>query len=216
MFLHKQSKRQSFEAPASPPKTIKKNRENLMTDKVLTGKKILIMVSNGVDESVMSAVQREMLKTGAVIKTCGTEPGLVNSWNNNTWGLYFPVDQQLGITLGADFDCLVVPSGTRGIAKLATNPHAERIVASFITAGKHMAFLGNAVELLAKTKLAEGWTVSGPESVMETMTTAGAKWDEEFICTHNTLMTGDCADLAGFIQSMIQHFAGAGEMKQAA
>ena len=187
-----------------------------MTDKALTGKKILIMVSNGVDEGCMSVVQREMLKTGATIKTCGTEPGLVNSWNNNAWGLYFPVDQQLGITLGADFDCLVVPSGSRGIQKLSTNPHAERIIASFITAGKPMAFMGSAVELLAKTKLAEGWTVSGPESMMDIMVAAGAKWDEEFICTHNALMTGDCADMPGFIQAMIAHFADKPEMKQAA
>ncbi len=187
-----------------------------MTDKALTGKKILIMVSNGVDESVMSAVQREMLKIGATLKTCGTEPGLVNSWNNNAWGLYFPVDQQISVTLGADFDCLVVPSGTRGIQKLATNPHAERIIASFITAGKPMAFMGNAVELLAKTKLAEGWTVSGPESVMDAMTAAGAKWDEEFICVHNGLMTGDCTDLGAFIAAMVEHLAGPAELKQAA
>ena len=188
-----------------------------MTDKALTGKKILIMVSNGVDEGCMSVVQREMLKTGAAIKTAGTEPGLVNSWNNNTWGLYFPVDQQISLTLGADFDCLIVPSGTRGIQKLSTNPHAERIIASFITAGKPMAFMGSAVELLAKTNLAEGWTVSGPENMMDIMIAAGAKWDEEFICVHNALMTGDCADMPGFIQAMIAHFAAAApELKQAA
>lgn len=187
-----------------------------MTDKALTGKKILIMVSNGVDESVMSAVQREMLKTGATLKTCGTEPGLVNSWNNNAWGLYFPVDQQIGITLGADFDALIVPSGTRGIAKLASNPHAERIIASFVTAGKPMAFMGNAVELLAKTKLADGWTVSGPESLMDTMTAAGAKWDEEFICTSANLLTGECTDIGAFITAIISHFADKTELKQAA
>ena len=200
----------------SHPTISKNNREKIMTDKALSGKKILIMVSNGVDEASMSTVQREMLKTGAIIKTAGTEPGLVNSWNNNAWGLYFPVDQQISLTLGADFDCLVVPSGTRGIQKLSTSPHAERIIASFITAGKPMAFMGSAVELLAKTNLAQGWTVSGPESMMDTMTAAGAKWDEEFLCTHNALLTGDCTDIAGFIKAMITHFEGTPELKVAA
>jgi hypothetical protein len=120
------------------------------------------------------------------------------------------------MTLGADFDCLIVPSGTRGVQKLAGSAHSERIISSFITAGKPMAFMGNAVELLAKTKLAEGWTVSGPESRMETMTAAGAKWDDEFLCTHNGLLTGDCKDIAAFIQAMIAHFAGQAEMRQAA
>ena len=61
-------------------------------DQSLHGMKILILVSNGVDEGSMSNIQRELLKTGASIKTVGIESGLVNSWNNNAWGLYFPVD----------------------------------------------------------------------------------------------------------------------------
>lgn len=187
-----------------------------MNDKALSGKKILILVSNGVDEAVMSAVQREMLKTGATIKTVGTESGLVNSWNNNAWGLYFPVDQQIGVTLGADFDCLVVPSGSRGIQKLAGNPHAERIISSFVTAGKPMAFMGNAVELLAKTGLAKGWRLTGPADSQQIMAGANAQWEGTTECTHNALLTGDCADLQGFIRSMIAHFEGATEMKAAA
>lgn len=178
-----------------------------MSDKPLTGKKIIVLVSNGVDENVMSIVQREMVKTGAIIKTVGTESGLVNSWNNNQWGLYFPVDQQIGQTLGADFDGIIVPSGSRGILKLATNAHAERILASFLTSGKPMAFLGNAVELLAKTNLAKGLKVSGPEAAEPVMTAAGAIWEQEAECISGPLMTGECADVTAFVHNMIAHFA---------
>jgi len=174
----------------------------------LQGKKIMVLVSNGVDESVMSTVMREMIKTGATIKTVGTEPGLVNSWNNNSWGLYFPVDQQIGQTLGADFDALIVPSGTRSVVKLAASAHAERILASFVTSGKPMAFMGNGVELLVKTSLAKGWNVSGPESVHQIMTGAGAIWNDGPTCTHNALFTGDCEDISAFISGMIAHFGG--------
>lgn len=187
-----------------------------MSEQQLTNKRVMILVSNGVDESVMSLVQREMLKTGATIKTVGTETGLVNSWNDNSWGLYFPVDQQIGQTLGSDFDCLIVPSGTRSVQKLAATPHAERIISSFITAGKPMAFMGNAVELLVKTGLASGWNVTGPESVHQVMTGAGAKWSGETVCTHNALMTGVCEDVEAFVQSMIGHFAQDAQMQAAA
>lgn len=187
-----------------------------MSEQQLANKRIMILVSNGVDESVMSLVQREMLKTGATIKTVGTESGLVNSWNDNAWGLYFPVDQQIGQTLGSDFDCLIVPSGTRSVQKLSTTPHSERIISSFITAGKQMAFMGNAVELLVKTGLASGWNVTGPESVHQVMTGAGAKWTGETTCTHNALLTGACEDVEGFIQAMIAHFAQDVEMQAAA
>lgn len=119
----------------------------------LAGQKVLILASSGVEESSMSSLQRDLLKAGAVIKTVATEPGLVNSWNGtaSTWGLYFPVDIQISQALGADFDILVVPNGSRSIQKLAANPHAERIVSSFVMSKKPMGFLSDAIDLLDKT-----------------------------------------------------------------
>jgi protease I len=117
----------------------------------LAGKKVLILVSNGVDEAAMSTVQRELLKVGAIVKTVGAAPGLVNSWGDNAWGLYFPVDLPVSQALGADFDFLVVPSGARSVKKLAENPHTERIIGSFIAAKKPMYFMGDAEELVTRT-----------------------------------------------------------------
>lgn len=187
----------------------------------LSDRKILVLVANGVEEGVMSSVQRELIKTGATVKTVGTESGLVNSWNKDAgpmgaWGLYFPVDQQIGQTLGADFDALIVPAGTRAIQKLSTNPHAERIIMSFIMAQKPMVFMGDAVELLAMTKLAKDWNVGGPDRSEQTMIAAGANWQGSSETIHNTLMTGDMNDMAGFITRMIAHLGGKVEMKAAA
>ena len=120
-------------------------------EKPLTNTKILVMVANGVDQDSLSAVQRALVNTGATVKTAGMESGLVNSWNNNTWGMFFPIDQQLGMTLGADYDVLVVPSGARGIQKLSTSPHCERILSSFLTAQRTVVLMGDASTLLSKT-----------------------------------------------------------------
>lgn len=147
---------------------------------LLNGKKVLILVSSGVEEAAMSNIQRELLKEGAIIKTVGTEPGLVNSWNNNSWGLYFPVDIQINQALGADFDLLVIPGGSRSIAKLSANPHSERIVGSFVAARKPVCAMDEAVQL-----------INGHD------------------CTHVPLLTGEAKDdVIGFVQKMIAHFAG--------
>lgn len=148
----------------------------------LNGKKVLILVSNGVEEAAMSVVQRDLLKEGATIKTIGTEPGLVNSWNGatNNWGLYFPVDIQINQALGSDFDLLVVPGGSRSIAKLSENPHAERIIGSFVAARKPVCMMDEAVQLL-----------------------------EGHDCTRVPLLTGAAKeDTQGFVDQMIAHFAG--------
>lgn len=184
----------------------------------LSGRKVLVLVSNGVDEAVMSTVQRDLLKTGATVKTVGTETGLVNSWNNETngWGLYFPVDQQIGQTLGSDFDVLIVPAGARSVQKLAGNPHAERIISSFITAGKQMVFMGDAVELLAKLDMAKGRTVTGPERSHQILVAAGANWSGETETVDGMLMTGEGSDISAMIQGMIVHLAGVNVEEQQA
>lgn len=176
----------------------------------LSGRKVLVLVSNGVDEAVMSTVQRDLLKSGAAVKTVGTETGLVNSWNGETngWGLYFPVDQQIGQTLGSDFDVLIVPSGARSIQKLGANPHAARIISSFVTAGKPMVFMGDAVELLAKIDMAKGLTVTGPERSHQILVAAGANWSGETETVDGMLMTGEGVDTASLIQSMIVYLSG--------
>jgi protease I len=211
----------SSSATALILKIINNNKGVSMPNSLQT-RKILVLVSNGVDEAVMSSVQRELVKTGAIVKTVGTESGLVNSWNGaaangGSWGLYFPVDQHIGVTLGADFDALIVPSGARSIQKLGQTPHAERILASFIMAQKPMAFIGDAVELLAKTELAKGWTVSGPEKSQVIMEAAGAEWKAGGGATvHNILMTGASDDMLGMINEMLVHLAQTAEMKAAA
>ena len=151
----------------------------------LNGKKVLVLVSNGVDEKAVSIVQRDLLKAGATIKTVGTEPGLINSWNGKDWGIYFAVDTQISAILGSDFDMMVVPSGERSVAKLSVNPHCERIVSSFVSIQKPVCLMGNAVELLDKTG-----------------NSAAAEW----------VMSGDCSgDVESFVAKMVEYFAGSAE-----
>ena len=158
----------------------------------LNGKKVLVLVSSGVDETAMSMLQRELIQEGATVKTVGTEQGLVNSWNDKAWGLYFPVDIQISLALGSDFDLLIVPNGARSIQKLSVNPHAERILSSFIVAQKPMCLMGDAAELLVKT---------------------GHEEHEE----NENVMTGECIDeIPAFLQKMIVHFVGEEPMKIAA
>jgi len=158
----------------------------------LNGKKALILVSSGVDETAMSMLQRELLNEGATIKTVGTEPGLVNSWNDKAWGLYFPVDIQISLALGSDFDLLIVPNGERGIKKLSANPHAERILSSFLVAQKPVCLMDDALELLIKTGHAEHEKSAN-------------------------VMTGECVgEIPAFLQKMIEHFVGDESIKIAA
>lgn len=183
----------------------------------LTGKKIMILTASGVEESELVAIQRELVKTGAVVQTVATEQGLVNCWNKISWGLYFPVDAHISTTLAADYDALVVPGGKRSITKLAGNPHSERIMSGFMAAKKPVVMMGDAVELLAAVKLADDITLGGAEDSRAVVTEAGAKWDESAVVVDGHVMSGDTAgDMEAFVAKILQHLAGQDDMKAAA
>ena len=111
----------------------------------LAGKKIAVLVANGFDENQMAEIQRALTKAKAVIKTIAPEQGVVNGWQGEGWGHYFPVDVQINEALGSDFDMLVVPGGERGAEKLKGSLHTRRIIGHFLEAGKPIAAIGAGV-----------------------------------------------------------------------
>lgn len=140
----------------------------------LASKSILLLVANGVDEIQLTEIQRALTKAGAKICTAASEQGVVNSWHGNGWGHYFPVDRQIGETLGSDFDGLVLPGGERAAAKLKQNLHARRIINHFLDANKPVAAIGAGVSLLALgTRIADR-TMAAPEEMQADLKAMGA------------------------------------------
>ncbi len=157
---------------------------------ILTGKTIAFLVASGFAETEFSGLQRALAQVGARSLTIAPESGLVNGWNETTkttedgksitmgdWGHYHPVDQQLGDTLAADLDAVIVPGGTRSLSKLATNLHVVRIVKHAIDSEKPVLLFGAAAELIQ--------TYAGvPQSVSvitdtNTQAAEGSSWVEQ-------------------------------------
>ncbi|MDB5364115.1 MAG: peptidase [Rhodospirillales bacterium] len=186
-------------------------------EKPLAGKKVAILIANGFDEIVMTDAQRALLAAGATVKTISPENGLSNGWHGTGWGHYFPVDTGIAEALSADFDMLIVPDGTRGILKLAGTAHSKRIVRGFLDADKPVALKGAAVELLALSDRAQGRTVAVEGELAAKLSEAGAKASGEAQTIDNVLLTAtEAAETAGFIAGLIELFASAPELRDAA
>ena len=83
----------------------------------LAGKNVAILAANGFDENQMTEIQRALTKAKVTIRTISPEQGVVNGWQGDGWGHYFPVDVQINAALGSDFDMLVLPGGERSVKK---------------------------------------------------------------------------------------------------
>lgn len=137
-----------------------------------TGRSVLILVANGIDEVQLTEMQRALTKAGAKFCTAAPEQGLVNSWHDNAWGHYFPVDRSIGEVLGSDFDVLVLPGGERAATKLKQNLHTRRIVNHFIDANKPISAIGAGVALVALATRCAGRMVAATESLVPELTAA--------------------------------------------
>ncbi len=158
--------------------------------KALLGQKLAVLVANGFCEKDLTEMQRALMKTGANVRIVGMDQGLVNSWNENGWGLNFAADQMLSAALGADYSMLVIPGGQRSIDKLKLTAHTRRFIGSFLDSRKPVVAFGQALDLVIFSQRVSGRTVAGPETLKEEAEKAGAAWADDTMAIDGNLMTG--------------------------
>ena len=146
--------------------------------KRLSGMTVAVLVANGFEEIVMTDAQKALAAEGAAIRIVSHEVGLANGWHEGTWGHNFYIDTRIADALPSDFDGLLVPGGERSIAALRENAHARRVVKGMIDAGKPVAIVGDAVDMLVAAEAARGRKVAGAEASRARVEAVGAVWSE--------------------------------------
>ncbi len=177
-------------------------------NKMLSDMKIAILMANGFCEQDVTAVQRALIDSNAVVHIVSSDSGLVNGWDGKGWGHHFMVDQPLSTALGADYDMLVLPGGQRSMDKLMMTAHTKRFVSSFMDSEKPIAVMGDALNLLVMTDNIKGRTVNGPLTMIDMIVQAGAGWSDEAPCMDGNLMSGAMEEgkRESFIPAMINFF----------
>ena len=131
----------------------------------LSHQKVMLLAAHGAEEEQFSQLQRAILAASGKPATVSVEQGVINSWSGESWGCSFPVDAHVSETLAMDYDMVIVPAGERSIEKLLQNPHTERLLASFMEAGKAIVVFGDATRALLETGVATHITM--PETGVE-------------------------------------------------
>ncbi len=163
----------------------------------------------------MTEIQRALTTAKAKFKTIAPENGVVNGWQKDHWGHYFPVDTHISEALGSDFDFLVIPGGERAMSKLKTNLHTRRIVNHFLEAGKPIAAIGSGVGLLALSPKVAGLTVAASLDAHEELT-AAAIISEDTQELSEQVLTANGDDNAAWVEQAMELFSSAEEELQAA
>jgi protease I len=165
-----------------------------MNDKLLDGKTIALMVSNGFDEVEFMEPQKRLIELGAMVKVVSRVKSLVNGWYEGGWGHFFPVDVDISETLAVDYDGLIIPGGIRSVDKMFDDPHAKRILKAFLRADMPVLLIGDGVKLLIANDYVVGKSLTSSPSVKEKLILADANWKNEPLVIDNNLITGAGSD----------------------
>lgn len=173
--------------------------------KNLSGKRVAILATNGVEQSELLEPRKALIDAGAKADVISPESNNIKAWNLKGWGEEIPVDKELGQAKPDDYDALMLPGGVMNPDKLRVNMDAVRFVRHFVESGKPIAAICHGPWTLIEAGGVKGKTMTSWPSLRTDLTNAGAKWIDQEVVTDNGLVTSRKPDdIPAFSKKMME------------
>lgn len=173
----------------------------------LSGLKIAILATNGVEESELTEPRKAFDDVGA--KTYLVSPSYPNlrAWHTGQWGQLYNVDVALNTADSHNFNALVLPGGVMNPDSLRMDPLAVAFVKQFFKAGKPIASICHGPWLLVEADIIKGKKLTSWPSLKTDIRNAGGLWlDEEVVIDDGIITSRKPSDIPAFAKAAIQIF----------
>lgn len=166
----------------------------------LSGKKILILATNGFEQSELDMPHAELKEAGATVHVASPESGEITGWDQKDWGKAVKVDLALDQASAADYDAIVLPGGQMNPDTLRGNPQALDLIKAFFDQGKVVAAVCHAPWLLIDTGIAKGRRLTSYKTIKQDLVNAGAMWEDSTVVADKGVVTSrNPDDLPAFV-----------------
>ncbi len=183
----------------------------------LTGKKIAILATNGVEQVELTEPQKALKAAGAQVTVVSQKPGTIQGMNKDQKGDSIPVDKTIADCSPDQFDALVLPGGVANPDYLRVDKSAVAFVKHFTGAGKPVAAICHGPWTLIEADAVRGRNLTSWPSLQTDLRNAGADWVDEAVVVDGQLVTSRKPDdLEKFNAAFVDLVAGAGKTRQAA
>ncbi|KTE14056.1 type 1 glutamine amidotransferase domain-containing protein [Sphingopyxis sp. H115] len=170
----------------------------------LTKRRILIMATNGFEQSELEVPRDTLREAGADVDIASIETGKIKGWDENDWGDEVEVDILVGDVRAGDYDALVLPGGQINPDLLRVEHQAVALIRDFADAGKPIAAICHAPWLLVEAGLAKGKRLTSYKSIRTDVANAGAEVVDEKVVIDGNVITSRCPDdLPAFCDAII-------------
>ncbi|MFD2263124.1 type 1 glutamine amidotransferase domain-containing protein [Lacibacterium aquatile] len=167
--------------------------------------RILILATNGFEQSELVVPRDELRKAGAKVDVASPDGKPIRGWKLKDWGDTIPVDLKIPEANPADYDALVLPGGQINPDQLRINQDAMRIVRSFVDQQKVIAAICHGPWLLIEADAVRGRDVTSYKSIRTDVVNAGGRWCDKQVVTDKGMITSRSPDdLPAFVSKIIE------------
>ncbi len=171
--------------------------------------KILIIATDGFEESELTVPQAKLSEAGATVTIAAPKSrqseSTIRAWDKTDWGKDVSVDTNLESVDPSAYDALVLPGGQINPDKLRLEPKAIEVIRSFLTSGKVVAAICHGPWLLIEAGAAKGRDLTSFPSIKTDVINAGGKWHDQEVVTDQGIVTSRKPDdLDAFCKKIIE------------
>ena len=141
--------------------------------------KILIMATDGFEQSELFVPLEKLRATGATVNIAAPKKGDIKAWDKDNWGKTVAADLEIDEVDADEFDALVLPGGQMNPDVLRINDRAVELVLDFLDSEKIVAAICHAPWLLVEADAVEGRMLTSWPSVKTDIENAGGDWVDE-------------------------------------
>ena len=175
---------------------------------VLTGRRVAIIATDGVEESELLDPWAALEDSGASVDLISIKSGEIQAMRHSEKGRRFPVDCVVADVKASSYDALVIPGGVANPDRLRTDADAVRFVREFLESDKLVAAICHGPWLLVEAGGVKGRTLTSWPSLQTDIRNAGGEWVDRAVQVDQKLITSrKPEDLPQFTARLVQGLA---------
>jgi len=174
----------------------------------LSGKRVAILMTHGVEESELMEPAKALRMEGAEVVVASPEGGEVQVMRHDEKTLKAETQAKTADLRASDFDAVMLPGGVMNSDRLRMDEASRRFVREMDEQGKPMAVICHAPWLLVSAGLVRGRTLTSYYTLQDDIRNAGGNWvDQEAVIDRNLLTSRSPRDLPVFNEKMVEMIA---------
>jgi protease I len=170
----------------------------------VAGKKVLIMATDGFEESELFGPREILLGRGAEVKLASPSLNPIQATVHDDPGKTIRPDLTIDEAKSDNFDALILPGGVRNPDTLRLDNQAIALIRDFAEAGKPVAAICHGPWLLVEADVLRGRIATAWPSIRTDLRNAGATVVDEAAVTDGNIVTSrNPDDVAAFTDALI-------------